>query len=752
CDLGVLYAQGQGVPQDASKAKDWLRKAAKKGNAAAQSNLGSLYAHDPDGQDLKKAYKWYRKAAEAGNAAAQVNLALMYDEGQGIVQDDKRASKWYKRAAEAGNSIAQANLAQMYLDGRGVRKNPGKAVRWLEAAAEEGHVDAALHLGWMFAEGEGVEQDQERACRWLALAARAGHPQAQCSLGRMYMKGTGVPLDLQMAYECFLQAAAQDDADALYNLAVMTQHGVGVAEDLDAAKELFQKAAALGHQAAADQVLQLLPRLKPQLGPARTPPAEVEGWRLFHTLCRVIGSPPIAFAAKPRMCFDGASEPQSKVQPPFVATLLPWTTTVEAKVAMAGSAPPLSWRQKLFIAGYAPMTALFMGVAAPQLGRAAAFFLMGIWTLSTVSLWTAPISLEDIPHGQLGALVLHGVSHAALCLAYTSSFPRIFKSDDARAAAVGYKQQFVIVLKSWDAWAYLLSDFLSAMANALVTNAFPLLVGHVFRFGVDIPGAMMSISSVPPLAAALRPFAAALLPTEAFIQNKDTPDSDFWDILVPGAALLPVLYFVFYVAGGLAGPMWAHIARLRVLSWSTLFAIGVAAYSVGLYSVMGIRSYHSALLNVGLTGAMLSVFLVLPELFSGAVVDNLSEAARPAGAQALFALKSLLRRGSGALQGVLTSYVLAQAHFNKAADPATAATTQAVHKLFCWYPAALLVASAVLLLTTSLGKPHVKLVLGGRRALARRHAAHEAEGSAEAKGESTPAGGLRKRGTTGPAK
>lgn len=520
---------------------------------------------------------------------------------------------------------------------------------------------------------------------------------------------------------------------------------------------------------------------------------------------------------------------------------------------MAGSAPPLSWRQKLFIAGYAPMTAvqlatsahaqtmlrqqgldvsslwlafsaaaacseLFMGVAAPQLGRAAAFFLMGIWTLSTVSLWTAPISLEDIPHGQLGALVLHGVSHAALCLAYTSSFPRIFKSDDARAAAVGYKQQFVIVgllsgtflvslvagpawenavgvglmlgaacllfwltggvvlmtaastkasssaprpsrlssltevLKSWDAWAYLLSDFLSAMANALVTNAFPLLVGHVFRFGVDIPGAMMSISSVPPLAAALRPLAAALLPTEAFIQNKDTPDSDFWDILVPGAALLPVLYFVFYVAGGLAGPMWAHIARLRVLSWSTLFAIGVAAYSVGLYSVMGIRSYHSALLNVGLTGAMLSVFLVLPELFSGAVVDNLSEAARPAGAQALFALKSLLRRGSGALQGVLTSYVLAQAHFNKAADPATMATTQAVHKLFCWYPAALLVASAVLLLTTSLGKPHVKLVLGGRRALARRHAAHEAEGSAEAKGESTPAGGLRKRGTTGPAK
>ena len=40
CFLGVLYANGQGVPQDYQEAGQWYRRAAEQGDAAAQFHLG----------------------------------------------------------------------------------------------------------------------------------------------------------------------------------------------------------------------------------------------------------------------------------------------------------------------------------------------------------------------------------------------------------------------------------------------------------------------------------------------------------------------------------------------------------------------------------------------------------------------------------------------------------------------------------------------------------------------------------------
>ncbi len=42
-NLGYMYDQGQGVPQDYEQAIDWYRKAAEQGYAEAQCNLGSMY-------------------------------------------------------------------------------------------------------------------------------------------------------------------------------------------------------------------------------------------------------------------------------------------------------------------------------------------------------------------------------------------------------------------------------------------------------------------------------------------------------------------------------------------------------------------------------------------------------------------------------------------------------------------------------------------------------------------------------------
>ena len=65
-----------------------LRPLAGHGNARAQLNLGYLYANGQGvPQDCSEAAKWFRLAAGQGNAAAQFNLGVMYGQGQGVPQN-----------------------------------------------------------------------------------------------------------------------------------------------------------------------------------------------------------------------------------------------------------------------------------------------------------------------------------------------------------------------------------------------------------------------------------------------------------------------------------------------------------------------------------------------------------------------------------------------------------------------------------------------------------------------------------------
>ena len=67
--LGVMYDQGQGVPQSGALAVEWYRKAADQGRQMRSINLGrSMYEHGRGGlpQSDALAVEWYRKAADLG--------------------------------------------------------------------------------------------------------------------------------------------------------------------------------------------------------------------------------------------------------------------------------------------------------------------------------------------------------------------------------------------------------------------------------------------------------------------------------------------------------------------------------------------------------------------------------------------------------------------------------------------------------------------------------------------------------------
>lgn len=117
-NLGLLYANGQGLAKDDVQARQWWEKAAVQGHADAQANLGVLLVYARGGpQDYKMAVYWLRLSANQGNDLAQRKLGLMYERGDGVQQDYIRAYMWYSLGAakgmEAGARLRDAIAKRM---------------------------------------------------------------------------------------------------------------------------------------------------------------------------------------------------------------------------------------------------------------------------------------------------------------------------------------------------------------------------------------------------------------------------------------------------------------------------------------------------------------------------------------------------------------------------------------------------------------------------------------------------------------
>ena len=99
---------------DYAAAIETFRDLVEEGSALAQFRLGVMY-EEGEGvpQDDGEAVRWYRLAAEQGHASAQFRLGVMYEEGRGVPQDDGEAVRWYRLAAEQGDAFAQVNLGVM---------------------------------------------------------------------------------------------------------------------------------------------------------------------------------------------------------------------------------------------------------------------------------------------------------------------------------------------------------------------------------------------------------------------------------------------------------------------------------------------------------------------------------------------------------------------------------------------------------------------------------------------------------------
>jgi len=155
---------------------------AAQGNAEAQLQLGMRYA-EGDGviQNDKEAARWFEMAAKQGLAEAQYQYGLALLQGRGVVQDYKAAFGWIEKPARRGYARAQYSLGELYRYGTGTAIDKARAYLWFNLAAAQG-VDAATKardsLVWQL-KPEQIAAMQEEARRMSRSTSSSAPAAAQ---------------------------------------------------------------------------------------------------------------------------------------------------------------------------------------------------------------------------------------------------------------------------------------------------------------------------------------------------------------------------------------------------------------------------------------------------------------------------------------------------------------------------------------------------------------------------------------------
>lgn len=155
------------------------RPLAETGDTAAQTNVGLLY-YEGKGvpQNYEEAIKWYTLAASQGYPDACFNLAVAYSDGKGVERDPTQALKWYQVAADAGYAPAQLILGNTYFRGVDVPVDREAGFKWYLKAAEQDDVVAQFFVANVYETGRGAPEDLVQAYKWLSIAEGGNHPDA----------------------------------------------------------------------------------------------------------------------------------------------------------------------------------------------------------------------------------------------------------------------------------------------------------------------------------------------------------------------------------------------------------------------------------------------------------------------------------------------------------------------------------------------------------------------------------------------
>ena len=174
----VLLAVGQIVLGQQAGIDAALLAKANGGDAAAQVAVGEAYAAGSSvAQDLRLAAEWYRKAADKGDVAAQLHLAVLYrDGGKGFERDMAQAAEWYRRRRTRVMWVRRGRWGRSTRWDRELQQNYAEAYYWLDLAAAVKGPKQAQYAANRQMMGAHITADELAAVQEREAAWKAAHP------------------------------------------------------------------------------------------------------------------------------------------------------------------------------------------------------------------------------------------------------------------------------------------------------------------------------------------------------------------------------------------------------------------------------------------------------------------------------------------------------------------------------------------------------------------------------------------------
>lgn len=213
-ELVELYRSGKATKRNTTRALELLNKEAERGDGEAHRQLGLMYYYGKEvTADLSMSFKHLLACSEkmTGTWDSRVYniLGQMYDEGKVVPRDLTKAFNYHLDGAMKGSVLSQFSVALAYQVGRGTAINYAKAVQWYRLSADEGFPPAQANLAGILMVGNGeVRAEPIEGFKWYKKAAVSGHERAQMGVAISYYTGLGAPKDYVEAYAWANLAAA----------------------------------------------------------------------------------------------------------------------------------------------------------------------------------------------------------------------------------------------------------------------------------------------------------------------------------------------------------------------------------------------------------------------------------------------------------------------------------------------------------------------------------------------------------------
>ena len=221
----------------AQKSFDEVKKAAQKGDAQAQYELGEMYEYgEVTAIDYAEALKWYKKSAKQGNANGQYGVGRIYSNGLGVEEDCVEGMKWYMLSAEQNNSQGQRGVGNLYRAGCGVEKNFDEAMKWYQKSIKQNDAKTMYTLGLFYIE---EYNDTVEGLKWLMKSAENGITAAYMTLGHRLL----LQENYAEALKWFKRGEEKGNRGCLFYLGVMYEYELGVEQDFSKATNHFRASA-----------------------------------------------------------------------------------------------------------------------------------------------------------------------------------------------------------------------------------------------------------------------------------------------------------------------------------------------------------------------------------------------------------------------------------------------------------------------------------------------------------------------------